>query len=329
MALLHKLASLRRVFFRLLVVSMALVLSACATVKPSTPPERDSVRLDVPFVEQEVAHCGPAALTSALQFRGQDVAIDELVRQVYLPGREGSLTLEMTAAVRRQGLLPYPALPTLDAVVAELDAGNPVLVLQNLSFNWWPQWHYALVVGYENAGATLLLHSGKRAYYAIPARTFMKTWHRSDYWGLVPVPLGEFPAAATALTYLSELEKMRETATVSDRQYENALSEATEHWTRSATAQFMMANYLQDKKRDGALAYFQRSLQLQPGNALAWNNFAFALAEAGCQLTAQQAIKRARTLAPFDSRLENSEKELSAATAVSEPGNCASWLPVY
>ncbi|CAN0336242.1 unnamed protein product, partial [Chrysoparadoxa australica] len=89
------------------------------------------------------------------------------------------------------------------------------------------------------------------------------------------------------------------------------------------------AYYLQDKKRDGALAYFQRSLQLQPGNALAWNNFAFALAEAGCQLTAQQAIKRARTLAPFDSRLENSEKELSAATAVSEPGNCASWLPVY
>ncbi len=329
MSLRHKLASLRRVFFHLLVVSMALVLSACATVKPSTPPERESVRLDVPFVEQEVAHCGPAALTSALRFRGQHVAIDELVRQVYLPGREGSLTLEMTAAVRRQGLLPYPALPTLDAVVAELDAGNPVLVLQNLSFGWWPQWHYALVVGYEDAGATLLLHSGKQAYYAIPARTFMKTWHRSDYWGLVVVPLEEYPAAATALTYLSELEKMRETATVSEQQYQDALLQVVQRWPRSATAQLLMANYLQEKSRDGALAYFQRSLQLQPGNALAWNNFAFALAEAGCPITAQQAIKRARTLAPFDSRLENSDKELSAAPADREPGNCASWLPVY
>ncbi len=329
MNLRQKLASKRRVFFHLLIVSMALVVSACATLKPATPPEHDSVRLDVPFVEQEVAHCGPAALTSALQFRGQQVAIDELVRQVYLPGREGSLTLEMTAAVRRQGLLPYPALPTLDAVLAELDAGNPVLVLQNLSFNWWPQWHYALVVGYEDAGATLLLHSGKQAFYALPAHTFMKTWRRSDYWGLVPVPLGEFPAAATALSYLSQLEKMRETATVSDRQYENALSEAAGRWPRSATAQFMIANYLQEKSRDGALAYFQRSLQLQPGNALAWNNFAFALADAGCPVTAQQAIKRARTLAPFDSRLEHSENELAADAAGSEPGHCPSWLPAY
>jgi hypothetical protein len=31
----------------------------------------------------------------------------------------------------------------------EVAAGNPVLVLQNLSFAWAPVWHYAVVMGYD------------------------------------------------------------------------------------------------------------------------------------------------------------------------------------
>jgi hypothetical protein len=32
--------------------------------------------------------------------------------------------------------------------VDQLEAGRPVLVLQNLALKLWPQWHYAVVVGY-------------------------------------------------------------------------------------------------------------------------------------------------------------------------------------
>nr|WP_281388643.1 PA2778 family cysteine peptidase [Litorivivens lipolytica] len=305
------------------------MVSACASVTPTTPPAQASHKLDVPFVEQDLAYCGPAALSSAMKFHGQSVDMDELIRQVYVPGREGSLTLEMTAAVRRQGMMPYPASPTLDALVKELDAGNPVLVLQNLSFNWWPQWHYALVVGYEDNGAKLLLHSGDQAYYSVPSRTFMKTWHRSDYWGLVPLPLGRIPETVSVLLYLSELEKMRETATISDSDYEAVLERSVERWPRSATAQFLMANLLQEQKRDGALAYFQRGLQLQPDNALAWNNFAFALDAEGCPLTARKAITHARTLKPFDQRLARSERELSEKQVETEPAGCEDKLPVH
>ncbi|WVM93376.1 hypothetical protein ULG90_05290 [Halopseudomonas pachastrellae] len=47
----------------------------------------------------------------------------------------------------------------LDAILRELDDGNAVLVMQNLAFDWYPQWHYA-AVGYDLNTRELILHSG-------------------------------------------------------------------------------------------------------------------------------------------------------------------------
>ena len=52
--------------------------------------------------------------------------------QLSLPERQGSLQVEMIAAAREQGLLVYPLAPELGAILREIDAGNAVLVMQNL-----------------------------------------------------------------------------------------------------------------------------------------------------------------------------------------------------
>ncbi|WP_372797454.1 PA2778 family cysteine peptidase [Litorivivens sp.] len=306
-ALHKKLAACRRVFFLLL-----FFLGGCASVSPILPPQAKALKLDVPFVSQDAAHCGPAALASALQYYAVPTTLNALVDEVYVPGRKGSLTLEMTAATRRNGLLPYPIEPSLDALLQELDAGHPVLVLQNLAFNWWPQWHYALVVGYSENGRTLLLHSGERPYYAIDAGTFMRTWARVDHWGLVLTPLDQIPQTAAALPYLNSIDKMRQTRTIGNDQLQVALSQAALHWPESPSAQFVYANWLLEQHQPGrAVEYYERGLSLQSDNPLALNNYAYALHAVGCRTRAQQIIDRVIQLAPGDVRFEESARELA------------------
>ena len=59
-----------------------------------------------PFFPQTRYHCGPAALATVLDGSGVDVKPDQLSASVYLPGKKGSLQIEMVAATRRYGRLP-------------------------------------------------------------------------------------------------------------------------------------------------------------------------------------------------------------------------------
>ena len=67
----------------------------------------------VPFFPQEEYQCGPAALATALASFGVKVTPEELVPQVYIPERKGSLQVEMLAAARRHGLVSYQLAPRL------------------------------------------------------------------------------------------------------------------------------------------------------------------------------------------------------------------------
>ena len=65
---------------------------------------------------------------------GVKVTPEELVPQVYLPERKGSLQVEMLAAARRHGMVSYQLAPRFEDVLREIAAGTPVVVLQNLGF---------------------------------------------------------------------------------------------------------------------------------------------------------------------------------------------------
>jgi hypothetical protein len=144
------------------------LLSGCASLFPQTsalldaPPQGLLQRVElagVPFFPQTEYQCGPAALATVLSHFGAKVTAEELVPQVYLPARQGSLQVEMLAAARRNGLVSYVLAPRFEDLLRELAAGNPVIVLQNLTL--WPfeRWHYAVAIGYDYHSGELFLRS--------------------------------------------------------------------------------------------------------------------------------------------------------------------------
>ncbi|MGB5345137.1 MAG: PA2778 family cysteine peptidase, partial [Woeseia sp.] len=177
---------------------VCLLSTACSTI-PASVKDYGTLSgplelVDTPFFPQQAYQCGPAALMTVLTESGVDTSVEQLVDQVYLPARQGSLQSEILAASRAAERLPYVIDTSMSAIVAELAAGRPVLILQNLSVGWAPLWHYAVVVGVDPHNDEIVLRSGTDARRIMRTAVFLRTWRRSDYWGIVTLRPGELPA---------------------------------------------------------------------------------------------------------------------------------------
>jgi tetratricopeptide (TPR) repeat protein len=148
----------------------------------------------VPFHPQDDYYCGPASLLSVLEYSGSEPGMDALIQRVYLPDRRGSLQVELLAAARHFGRIAYVLPPEIAAVVAELEAGRPVLVLQNLAIPERPSWHYAVLVGFDAERNRFILRSGDRPRLEEPARRWMRQWDWAGRWAVVVLKPGELPA---------------------------------------------------------------------------------------------------------------------------------------
>lgn len=256
----------------------------------------ESVELTaVPFFPQEAYQCGPAALATVLVWSGVAVTPEALTPQVYLPARKGSLALELIAAARRHGRVPYVLRPELSSLLAEVAAGHPVVVLQNLGLDWLPRWHYAVVVGFDLERREVVLRSGPDARRVTPLAVFERTWRRGDYWAMVAMPPGELPRTAEEQPYLQAVAALERIGR--QREAAEAYTAALARWPESRAARFGLGNAryaLGDLA--GAEAAFRELLSAQPDYAPAWNNLAQVLAEQGKLTEAEAAARRALAL---------------------------------
>ena len=247
---------------------------------------------DTPFYPQERYQCGPAALATVLDVSGVAVDLDRLVRQVYVPGRQGSFQVELLAATRRAGRIPYRIDGTLAALAAELAAGRPVLVLQNLGPSWYPRWHYAVVVGIDPAGEAVILRSGTDRRRVTPWMTFLRTWRRGDYWAFVVLEPGALPAAAERARYLRAVTDFEASG-----QREEALPAwrvATQTWPASGLGWFGLANLeLALGRFRAAEAAYRQAIVADPALWAAKNNLAFALHHQGRDDEARAVLRAA------------------------------------
>lgn len=249
---------------------------------------------DVPFIEQSAGHCGPATLAMALAWAGKPVSVETLVPQVYTPGMKGSLQTDMVSAARRQGMLAIP-IKGFSNLMSELAAGNPVIVFENLSVSWLPQWHYAVVFGYDLKSQTVLMHSGPEANKRWDLRKFERSWELGEYWGLVVLPPGKLAASA------SELEQVRAAASLEQLGYLTEALTAYEsilkRWPESLPALIGKGNVTYaEKKYQVSLAALERATRLHPNSISAWNNLSVVQLALGLTKQSETSARAAQSL---------------------------------
>ncbi|MEJ7929338.1 PA2778 family cysteine peptidase [Ramlibacter sp. AN1015] len=294
-------------------------LSGCASFQP--PPEwgsglAGSARVErvelasVPFFPQEEFQCGPAALATVLQNAGIARTPEQLVEQVYLPQRQGSLQVELLGASRRAGAVPYVLRAQPDELLREVAAGHPVVVLQNVGW-LTPQWHYAVVVGYDLAEKTLTLRSGTEKRMVMPLEDFDRTWAKGGRWAFVALPPDRLPATANEADWVASVATF---ARVSPTHGPTAYRTALGAWPKNLFARLALGNsaYRQGQLGEAASHYRQATVD-HPQSADAWNNLAQALHEQGQSADAAQAARRAVSIG--GPRMATYAKTLSAIEA--------------
>ncbi len=282
-------------------VAVMFLLAACASRQPLTPrsvlQNADAVELtDTAFFPQDDYQCGPAALATVLHSTGAARSPDTLAKQVYLPARRGSLQPELLAATRRAARIPYIIDPSLQALRAELDAGRPVLVLQNLGLDLLPVWHYAVVIGLQPDADRVVLRSGTERRHIVPAREFLRTWRLAENWAMVVLRPGELPTVVDPSRYLQAVASSERYLSPAERKA--AYRVVLGRWPADPTARFGLAYslHLAGELAAAESAYIAL-LDGHPRHAAAFNNLADVLRKRGCFSGAREAAANALEIA--------------------------------
>ncbi len=275
------------------------LIAGCAGLSarwPAADPALPSGRIltGVPFFAQEEYQCGPAALAMTLGWSGIAVSPPELTPMVYTASRRGSLQPAMIAAARRWGRLAY-VIEGPEALLREVAAGHPVIVLQNLGLSWAPLWHYAVVIGFDRLADEVVLHTGLSAERRTNWALFLNTWSRAREWGLLVLNPEQLPATAGEESFLKaaigleQAERFAEAALA----YRTALT----RWPGSLGAWMGLGNsQFAQGDLEGAAAAFRQAAAAHPQSGAAWNNLAHVRMKQGMMEEALAAAQRAVAL---------------------------------
>ncbi len=242
---------------------------------------------EVPFFAQDDYHCGPAALATVLVHGGVTVTPEQLVSKVYVPDRKGSLQAELLAATRSHGLVPYRLSSSPASMLQEIGDGRPVLLLQNLGFERWPIWHYAVLVGFDARRSTFLLRSGAVSRHQVSGSRFLRSWQRAGRWAMVAVSPSEPPATANALGWLRAVAPFESTGDLATAA--EGYEAGAKRWPEDPLVWTALGNvhYLKKDFANAEQAYGE-ALALAPDHWPARNNLVRTLIAGGCLGLAQQ-----------------------------------------
>ena len=269
-------------------IFVSLIFSGCATdpsiqslhqvLDPGIPQKVELTR--VPFYEQELFQCGPASLAMILNHRNKPVSAEELRPLIYIPDRGGTLQSEIRSVVRQYGVMTLQLQNGLEGLIEEIAAGNPVLVMQNLGLKYLPQWHYAVVIGYDLNAKELILRSGRNERHINQFRVFMNTWNRSNQWGVIIPSRESLPQNSDFEDFITQASALEKNSQRDSLPYYKL---GTERWSQESLVWFGLGNgYYYNHQIEQAEQAFRKAIALEPTASWNWNNLAHVLKERGC-----------------------------------------------
>lgn len=242
-------------------------------LSPETLPRSAEVK-SVPFINQTENYCGPATLAMAMQWAGKQVTVEQIGPQVFTSGGKGTLQNDLISASRRNGLVAIP-LEGMAAMLQEVAAGHPVIVLENQGLSFIPKWHYSIVHGYDLEAQQIVRHSGKKSN----AREYLNRFERgaklANYWSLVVLPPGELSAAGTVLDHVRAASGLEQAERIDEA--DHTYSSILRKWPNHLAALIGVGNVAYKKKDySRAVAYLKKAVKLNPDSQQAKHNLAVA-----------------------------------------------------
>ncbi len=285
---------MRRAYYLICFLSLSLVASGCINKANKLPPEPWNTKAielkNIPFFPQTRYQCGPASLAAVLNAAGLDTDATTLAGEIYIPDRKGTLQIELIAAVRQHGRVPYVIDNSLQSIISQLDHGLPVLVLLNLGYSVFPAYHYAVVIGYAPDSDSIIMRSGRNYRLLMPKNQFLSGWSKSGKWALVVPAAGTLPAEVNLQRYLSAviaLESVGQWKTA-QQSYHSVLVK----WPDNTLARFGLANTLRAQgKLTEAADQYSKVLDKDSGHKPARNNLADTLRHLGRCKEAMAVLK--------------------------------------
>lgn len=265
---------------------------------------------NVPFYAQEQYYCGPTTLAEVFNFYGETINADTIAPHIFIPEKQGSLQLEMITATRQYNFLPYSTRGTLTLLMQLVSSDIPVIVFQNLSIQLLPQWHYAVVTGFNLADSTLTLHTGVTPDHTMSFALFEKTWGRGNYWLLAPVPPNTTSPFMDAYTYTRAAYDMLDVG--KQEQAVAFLKTATNQWPDQWLAYFLLANYYLNSQPELSITWFEKGYHVGQYQSAYSNNYAHVLASSGNVSKAKEVLMLAQERFPENEDLNKTALAISA-----------------
>jgi tetratricopeptide (TPR) repeat protein len=293
----------------LVTLMVALLLGGCATTTYQTDRVvknhshlKSEVKLsEVPFIKQKVYHCGPATMAMALQHAGKNIQLNDLTQQTYTSSMKGTFQSEMLSAARRNGMLAIP-INTIADLLKELEAHHPVIVFQNLGFDFYPNWHYALAVGYKIKGPDLILHTGEKKFHKMDLRLFERSWKLAGYWGMIVLRPDQLSATASDADHVAAAARLEEMGMLEEAQV--AYMTVVSRWPQSQLALLGLGNVFYKLKNYNASIEALRGATIHhPLSSMVWHNLAIAHGAAGNIKEARSSGLKALELVHEDLKL--------------------------
>jgi tetratricopeptide (TPR) repeat protein len=219
----------------------------------------------------------------------------------------------LITAGRRHGWLAWE-ISEFDAILQEVAAGRPVIILQNRGLSWKPVWHYAVVTGFDAARELVYLTSGREEQREVATRTVLHTSERGGRWGLLLLPPGALPIAADPDRLLAALVGLERNEAAAARPGSAA---AVARWPAHAGLATAYGNLLRQAGEPAAAeAAYRAALAAEPHHVPALNNLADLLL-AGGRLDEAHAVARAAVAldGPYRDTAAATLREIEAAQA--------------
>lgn len=263
---------------------LSLVASGCISNAGKTPSIEWNVKAieltATPYFPQTQNQCGPASLATILNASGLTTDPATLAAEVYLPDRKGALQVEMIAAVRRHGRIPYEIDKDLQSIIDQLEHGMPVLVLLDLGVSALPVYHYAVLIGYEPDSDSFIMRSGEDYRLLMSRLRFLSAWSKTGSWALTVPPIGKLPAKVNVERFLSSVIALESVGQWQAAQH-NYLT-VLGKWPDNTLARFGLANTLRTEgKLTEAVDQYNKVVELDAGHKPARNNLADTLLRLG------------------------------------------------